>query len=188
MCSSDLFPSHDKFGKHSITLDSDSSYRMYITEFDKDGEITNNWRDVTDSNLYTIVNGVLTWNVDHSKFLTAVRSDFFFLSQTFKSTFSNGNLIFRLVCKQEYKNNIVLENMRIPFGELDVFLNGKSLIKDINYLMDFPLFTITDKKHVIGDPKIDEQEITIRFKGHLLNSFPKKRNNVVTIFLFMIIH
>jgi hypothetical protein len=71
-----------------------------------------------------------------------------------------------LVCKQEYKNNIVLENMRIPFGELDVFLNGKSLIKDINYLMDFPLFTITDKKHVIGDPKIDEQEITIRFKGH----------------------
>jgi hypothetical protein len=108
----------------------------------------------------------LTWNVDHSKFLTAVRSDFFFLSQTFKSTFSNGNLIFKLVCKQEYKNDIVLENMRIPFGELDVFLNGKSLIKDINYLMDFPLFTITDKKHVIGDPKIDEQEITIRFKGH----------------------
>ena len=157
---------YDNYGKHSITLDSDSSYRMYITEFDKDGEITNNWRDVTDSNLYTIVNGVLTWNVDHSKFLTAVRSDFFFLSQTFKSTFSNGNLIFRLVCKQEYKNNIVLENMRIPFGELDVFLNGKSLIKDINYLMDFPLFTITDKKHVIGDPKIDEQEITIRFKGH----------------------
>lgn len=157
---------YDNYDKDTLTLDSDSTYRMYICDIDEHNEILYNWQDVTDSNLYEIENGVLTWNVDHSKFFTAVRSDFFFLSQTFKSTFSNGNIIFQLICQQEYKGDIITENLRIPFGELDVFLNGKSLIKDLNYFVDLPLITITDKKHVIGNPITDEQEITIRFKGH----------------------
>ena len=157
---------YDNYGKNTLTLDSDSSYRMYICDIDEHGKIVDNWSDVTDSDLYNIVDGVLTWNVDHSRKLTAVRSDFFFLSQTFTSTFSNGNLTFRIVCQQEMNNKIISENMRIPFGELDLFLNGKSLIKDINYIMDFPLITITDKKHVIGDPITTEQEITLRFRGH----------------------
>ena len=165
----------DNYGEQFVSLDSDSSHRMYICDLDEKSKPLNNWSDVTQSNLYKIENNVLEWLVDREVFYTAVRSDLFFISTTKQQVFNNGNLTFKIMVKQKHNDKIVTDTLKIPFGELDIFLNGYSLIENIHYFVDFPSVTIVTKSFYQGDINKDEQEITIRYKGFNIDS---NNNNV----------
>lgn len=160
----------DNYGEQFVSLDSDSTHRMYVCDLDNKSKPLNNWTDVTGSELYKIENNVLEWLVDRELYYTAVRSDLFFLSTTNKSTFNNGNLTFKIMVRQKHNDKIISDTLKIPFGELDVFLNGYSLIENIHYFVDFPKVAIVTKDFYQGDINKDIQEITVRYKGFDIES------------------
>jgi hypothetical protein len=60
--------------------------------------------------------------------------------------------------------NSIFKVMEIPLGELDIFMNGYSLIENIDYIVMFPEILIINKSY-LNDVLNTAQKITIRFTG-----------------------
>lgn len=63
-----------------------------------------------------------------------------------------------------YQNN-TLTPLLIPLGELDIFLNNRSLVEDIDYIVNFPRVVIINKEYLTADPNTTNQSIHVRFTG-----------------------
>lgn len=151
------------YGENTQTLDPTASYRMYVCPKIA-GEPTNVWQDVTSTSQYAIENNVLTWLIDTSQYYTLVRSDKQFLAYSVDLPLDAGVLKFSLT--HEQRRNGVLSNyvMQVPQGELEVFLNGYSLIENIDYVAQFPEIVILNKSYLVN-PDTDAQHIDVRFTG-----------------------
>lgn len=157
----------ERYGEPVSTLDPLLDYRMYVCNMEN-GLPNNKWSDVTHSNLFTIANNQLTWLVNPQLQYTMVRSNRDFLAYDIDLMIQRGVLRFTLTCNQNRDGKFVNTIMQIPLGELDVFLNGKALIEEIDYIVNFPEIVIISKKHMI-DPKTTAQKVTVRFTGHATN-------------------
>jgi hypothetical protein len=170
------------YGMQNQSLDPTLDYRMYICGMVA-GIPDNIWADVTDSAMYTIVGNILHWLVDPTLQYTMVRSNRDFLAYDFGIPVTNGVLRFSLTSEQRRfyvntpagqtppANNTV---MQVPMGELDLFLNGKALIEDIDYFVRFPEVVIISKRHLL--PKEDASQIIhVRFCGHCLPTLKREK-------------
>jgi hypothetical protein len=143
-------------------IDPSNSYRIY---YSLSGGNVNDWVDITDTDQY-IVNGNLvrrTVNVTIGKIL--VRKEKRFLCYDLSLPMTNGNLRFIISQLTNVNGNYVPSELHIPLGELDIFLNGKSLIKDLDYVLNFPEIVITNKIALVN-PTDTNQLLTIRFTGY----------------------
>lgn len=154
----------DVYGKQTQTLLPEYDYRMYTCPM-VNGRPSNKWVDVTDSGLYSLVGNELTWHVDPAIHYTLVRSNKNFLAYDLEMDCRYGVIRFSLDQMMDRDNEKKLWVMQIPMGELDIFLNGKSLIEDVEYRVDFPEIVIFGKKHLIQPAQTTKQRITIRFTG-----------------------
>lgn len=153
----------ETYGQQTTTLDPNNSYRFYTCEI-RNGNPTNVWKDVTGESVYAVVNNKVTWFVDPLTTYTLVRGDSVTLAYTARYTPTGGVLKFSLKHKA-FRNGIIGDwVMQIPMGQLDVWLNGKSLIKDIDYVINFPEIVITTREYFTSDPN-GEQRVDIRFAG-----------------------
>jgi hypothetical protein len=151
------------YGQTTVVINPTGDYRMYTCPI-VDGLPTNVWTDVTGTNSYVINNGVLTWVVNQSLYYTLVRGNRSFLAYDLSLQPTNGPIEFSLTHMQTRGNTTGNWVMQIPMGELDVFLNGKSLIEDLDYFVQFPKIVITNKEYLIN-PTTQAQDVGIRFTG-----------------------
>jgi hypothetical protein len=154
-----------RFGTDGIPLPTSDGYRVYRCHID--GELPDeDWEDITGNGEYTInAEGNLTWDSpDYNSFLM-VRTDAKFLAYDINIMPIAGVLHFTF---SEYEDRgFGLENrvMPVPMGELDLFLNGKSLIEGIDYIVKFPEVVIFNKRHLVEPANETLQNIHVRFSG-----------------------
>lgn len=138
-------------------------YRSYLNEYDQpDG----NWIDVTDTDLYTFENNVIRWLSPDTDYLLMVRTDHKFLCYEFDLVPIAGTLYFDL----SENSGGVHRLMPVPAGDLDIWLNGKSLIYGLDYFLEFPRLYIVNKDYLVQPAGSTPQKITVRFTGFAENT------------------
>lgn len=157
-----------RLGTDSITVPSADNYRVYRCRQTASG-IDNNWEDVTGSDKYTVSNNVITWSeADYNPYVM-VRTDANFLGYSQDITFNEGILHF-LLTEVEIRlvNNVATDinvNLPIPLGELDIFLNGYSLIENVDYIVNFPEVIIVSKRFLNLPVDTAVQKLVVRYTG-----------------------
>lgn len=166
------------FGTDDILIPDNTSYRVYLAHYNKDtGICLKDWKDITGTDYYSVVNGSLKWLDRDFSYILQVRFDNSFLDYEIEILLTNSVLRFPITIKEERSIGLVTnEILEIPFGELDVFLNDRSLIEDVDYSYNFPFITIFNKKFLNKQSVNDSQKIRIRFRGFCDSSLNK--NNV----------
>ncbi|MNU19631.1 hypothetical protein D3C71_78630 [compost metagenome] len=153
----------ETYGDKFVPLDLTSNYRMYTCPI-VDGVVTNQWVDVTATGLYQISGNMLTWLTDPATTYTLVRSDRTMLGYTLDLSAADGLLRFTLMHRQLRNGQVLAWPMQIQMGELDLWLNGKSMIEGIDYIVHFPQIVVFNKEFLIN-PRTQTQKIDVRFSG-----------------------
>lgn len=147
-----------------INLPADCDYRVYKCYLTLEGP-DNNWVDVTDSGDYTVINNVLTWVTYDPNSYLMVRTDRTFLYYELSFLPVDGNLRFTLSEEVFIDGEYVNHAMPVPLGELDIFLNGKSLVPNVDYYFHFPEVVIANKEYLTTNPNTTAQTIGVRYCG-----------------------
>lgn len=151
------------YGDLESVVDANAEYRMYVCPIEN-GHPNNKWVDVTGTSAYSFIGNVITWLVDRTAFYTLVRGNRVNLGYDMSLMASDGLLRFSLMHQQSRGGQDGAWVMQIPMGELDIFLNGYSLVEDLDYVVNFPEVVIINKTY-LQDPLTQKQDITIRFSG-----------------------
>ena len=125
----------------------------------------NKWRDVTDSNRYTMDNAEFVWIDPSLTAYTMVRSDKRFLARDIELNMVDGAMKFTLQQQLPSVNGATNQTMQVPMGQIDLFLNGRSLIRDLDYFVVFPDVYIVNKKYLNRPILSEKQKIHVRFTG-----------------------
>ena len=141
------------------------SYRVYLSRAVA-GVSDNKWIDVTDNpTYYKVQNNHYQWIDTSATSYPMVRSDARFLAIDTELFMEEGVLKFTLKHLQTRGENTSPWIMQIPLGQMDVWINGKSAIRGLDYFGEFPNFHIVSKKH-LSYPLTNPQQVHIRFVGH----------------------
>ena len=156
------------------TIAPNNNYRYYVNVLNQDTEVTE-WSDVSGSSFYSKAAGVSTWFPSNPLNIVnrLVRSDKKFL--TYQTTMNpvDGLLIHQLTYTKVTSGGNVVTTLDIPMGELDVWINGHSLVEGVDYIYNFPTISIVSKAYLHTPPTL--QTLTIRFTGfcdHQMHSTP----------------
>lgn len=152
------------YNEYNVAKNPKHSFRVYECET-LNGVPDNKFIDVTnDLNKYHVANNRIIWTEPNPSRYPMVRTDARFIAQDISQVVSNGSLKFTLTSKQKRNNTWSTWIMQVPMGKIDVFLNGKSLIRNLDYIVQFPEVYIINKEYLIN-PESDPQQIHIRLTG-----------------------
>lgn len=147
-------------GTDGLPIPAQADYRVYMCYL-VNGQPNLEWKDITGTNFYTVVNGKLVWaNQEFDQWLQ-VRTNEKFLAFEVDIVPVAGTVYMDLTEYVGAEHRI----MSIPMGDLDIWLNGKSLIKDLDYYLNFPRVYITAKEHLVQPAGSTPQKVTVRFTG-----------------------
>lgn len=149
----------------NVATDPHYTQRFYTCPIEN-GTPTYQWTDVTGTGLYSynVNRDRVQWHTDARTFCM-VRSDRFNLSYTTTVKATSGSLRLAIRHRAIRNGQNVTQNMQIPMGRLEVFLEKTPLIEYVDYNVDFPYIYIHNKEH-LKLPVDGPQEVTIRFTGH----------------------
>lgn len=151
-------------GQNTLPVPSDWDYRVYETTLNE-GVPSNTWTDITDSGEYTVSNGVLTYVGTNPNAYLMVREDSTFLAYDLHIQPTFGVLSLTLT-EMETRFGVLGEYpVPVPGRQLDIFLNGRGLIEEIDYIVVFPKIVITNKEYLTINPNTTDQWIHVRFRG-----------------------
>lgn len=138
-------------------------YRCYIRQKSTNPQ-DNIWQDVTgDTTHYTYTAGVVAWSgLTRQLFDTLVRTNGKALLIQSQSAATDGLMVVHLTAYRNIDGTSTVFDLDIPMGELDVWLNGKALIRNLGYRLDFPVLYVFDKQYLKASGL---QQIVIRMKG-----------------------
>lgn len=154
----------EKYNPTTANLSDLASYKVYGCNIVA-GVPDNKFTDITDrTDLFTKTLTTFAKKPAGNTTYMVLRSDRRFLTYTFNLSMQRGELRFSLT-HNEFKNNVFTTKvMNIPLGELDIFLNKKPLIQNLDYFVKFPEVVIVNRKFLNNAPTTP-QEITVRFAG-----------------------
>lgn len=117
------------------------------------------WMDITGDGSYVASDGVFNLSANVNDKL-AVLSNKLHLAYSFDYSTTDGLIQFNLT----YFNGV--EDVVLPFalGELDIFMNGYSLLEGLDYGVSFPTVTVVNKEY-LNDAKTQAQHFSIRYTG-----------------------
>lgn len=152
-----------QFAKNNVTLVPGINYRYYVCTISNEVPLWD-WIDVTgDSDFYDIVNGVLVWKVSAEDYYTAIKSDDVFLTSKLNLAYRDGILRFTVNVNEIRTDGIEHQSAaQIPFGTIDIWLNGRALLRGLDYIVHWPEICILNKEYLVEG---QEQSITIRGTG-----------------------
>lgn len=152
------------FGTNNIPIPTVGNYRVYMCFLN--GGIPNNvWRDVTGTSAYHIDNGRVVWDSQEYDQFLMVRNDDTFLAYDVDVVSVDGMISLVISEEEDRGNGFVNTTLPVPMGEIDVFLNGKSLINGLDYIVKFPKIHILNKTYLL-QPAISEiQKVHVRCTG-----------------------
>jgi hypothetical protein len=148
-----------------LPLDDKVEWRLYVKLYAK-----STWQDMTDdSSSYTIdQNRVLTWTNPAAIEQMLLRTSKSHLLHKFTLDPDSGNLEFKLsefrTPTGQVKQHKLLE---VPFGDLDIWMNGMYLIEGLDYTVEFPQVVITNVNYIVSG----SQSIVYRFSGFCSSDF-----------------
>lgn len=150
------------YGSQAIPIDETADHRFYTCGIEFDGTINNRWVDVTGTNAYLIIEGKVHWLTDGVTTYTVVRSNKNVLAYGLDLNNASGVLRFPLTHLAYREGNVTKRVMEIPMGELDIFLNQRSLVEGVDYYVKFPEIVITNKTYL---KEGNTQHVDVRFTG-----------------------
>jgi hypothetical protein len=154
-----------KYGTGYISITSGYNFRVYRCGT-TGGSPDYNWVDITDGGDYTVVANVLHYTaVNTPGYHLCVISDKDFLQFSLQLSASSGVFEFVLMQEEDRGTGYFSHPLTIPYGQLDIFMGKKSLIKDIDYFVDFPVVRIINKKYLVQPAESTPQDILVRFYG-----------------------
>lgn len=154
-----------KFGTDIIPVTPGCSYRVYRCSIEG-GEPNDVWLDITGTNKYEVVDDVLLWldTADTIRYL-AVSCDDTFMQMDIQLQMTGGVLEFDLVQEEDRGAGYVPKVMTIPGGQLDIIMNNYSMIKGIDYFVNFPKIRIVNKNYLKQPCSAELQDIHVRMVG-----------------------
>jgi hypothetical protein len=154
----------DRFTLDSINVDATQSYRVYYNPLSTVG-IPGDWTDITGTDKYIVTNGLLTRSNDIILGTLMVRTEAKFLAYDLELNMVRGELRFGLQQFRMVGTVNTSVSMEVPCGQLDLFLNGRSLIRNLDYFIKFPEIVIINKEY-LNDPLNTKQKIHVRMSGY----------------------
>lgn len=155
---------NEVYGFDSTPYSRELDFRVY--ECGKTpGVVDNKFIDVTGrTDKYVIESNRIFW-IEESPFrYPMVRFNSDFLAYDTTANMLDGQLKLTLNHLQRRNNTLSNWVMNVPMGELDVFMNDHSLIRNLDYVYKFPEIFIINKSHLV-DPNNQPQRFHIRFTG-----------------------
>lgn len=164
----------DTYDVRTQNLLSTASYRYYIQRY-VGGVPGGPWEDVTGSNRYTATPLEVTW-IDDPSVVTLVRGDTKHLVQRLALNFDQGVLTFKLTQLQTRYGQQEVVPLEVPLGELDVFLNGHSLIAGLDYFLQGDTVFIVNKPYLVNQGAT-VQDVVIRSTGFCTSELKSQMAN-----------
>lgn len=125
----------------------------------------NKWIDVTGEDKYTMTDTSFEWTNTSVTAYPMIRSDKRFIARDYELSMTDGALEFTLQQKVNTASGLAEQIMQVPMGQMDVFMNGRSLIRDLDYFVSFPKVYIVNKKYLKRPIISEKQKIHVRFTG-----------------------
>lgn len=153
-----------KFGSSNVAITTGWNYRVYVCP--KIGGIPNDaWADITNTNNYTVTNNLVNYTGSIPNAYIAVVSDSKFLQLEFDLDSDNGVFTFELAQLEDRGYGYTTKSLTIPYGQMDIIVNGRSLIKDLEYTVDFPRVYIYNSKYLLQPAYTTTQQVLVRCYG-----------------------
>ena len=158
----------------TVTL-RDAEYRILSAHFDGITRISN-WEDITeDSTKCSITNNTLTLNEEPGRKIKIVYLDEPIVYDI-ELPITDGILYFPLIIRENRGTGIQNHPIDLPFRSIEVFLNGKRLIYQLDYFINLPYISICNKTYI--DYTKERQSIHIRMHGFTLNKDDINKNEI----------
>lgn len=133
----------------------------YTYRFYKCQRLTGKWVSAVEDVDYVITDQTVVWLVDTVVTRTANKSDRRFLLYTFKLNAQQGVLNFTLTNNVKEGNVYLTQPLGILPGKLELWLNGKALIADLDYYYNGVEVYIVNKEYQVAG----EQTVVVRGTG-----------------------
>lgn len=147
-------------GTDLLPVPLDNSYRVYMC-YVVDGFPDQKWVDITGTDYYTVENNtILCQGLEQDQWLQ-VRTDQTFLAYELELDSIAGTFYFDL--SEHYNGDHRV--MPFPMGDLDIWMNGRSVIEGLGYWVEFPRVYLVCKEFFTGSPESTAQKVTVRFTG-----------------------
>lgn len=153
-----------EYARHSTPIFREKTHRAYICDIVA-GVPTYDWRLAEENVHYTTTEDELIWLIDPEEHFTAVRNDSDFLVYSFNAHPHNGMIAFTVESEDLLGELRKVRPCFLPHGQLNVFLNGHSLIENLDYFVKWPEIVICNKEYLTDDG--GEQRVTVRSFGFL---------------------
>lgn len=149
------------FGTSPYQLNPDIDYFfMKVSVWNK--TITGDWQPAVLGADYTIIDGVAYWNLDGQQWLCAIRNNKHFLTYNVDLDATDGLMIMSIQSEEQSEYEPANRVMAVPYGKLDLWLNGRPLIENIDYVVHWPQLVICNKEFISSS---ELQRVTVRCTG-----------------------
>lgn len=153
------------------TLNPSCNYRFYKCSMVA-GTPSFEWVTATPEVDYVLVDGKVTWTLDRVRWYTAVRDDRKFLAFNIEITAPDGLYYFPIKATEKRTDgNWYEQEMNLPMGKLELFLNGHPIIQGLDYFLNWPYVTLTNREFMIEN---GTQQITGRVTGFPLDDMTQE--------------
>lgn len=144
------------YGKVVVPLDKQYNYRIYVVGI-YGGKPTGGWQDITDLPNrsdwgYLDTTGDVpkwTWVYDATKWYGSVRQDDRFLCYPLSLNKDIGLLRFSVGSYETHQGLTDFKLLEVPFAQLDIFLNGRALIENLDYVVKWPEVVICNTEYLL---------------------------------------
>ncbi len=147
------------FGTTLIAEPTGCNYRVYQEQYD------GSWTDITGTTAYTVSGGFIRWSSTIPPVLLMVRTDKTLLSYDVDMMPYDGLLYLNFTETEDMNGTLMARPMPVPMGDLEVFLNGYSLVEGIDYIVHFPMLVITNVSRLVQPANTTVQKIHVRWTG-----------------------
>lgn len=149
------------WGQMTTPVDPSFNYRFYTCG--KSGPVIDDkWVDRSGSGYYAINNGIASWAINPTNTYPMIRGNRNHVTYQLDFLAVDSLITFSL---REWRSDIgAYRVMTIPPGKIELFLNGRSLIENLDYRVTFPRITIFNKEY-LSNPANTSQKIVIRMTG-----------------------
>lgn len=155
-----------KYGRYVLDLPSSFNYRVYISRL-VNGIPNHQWTDISHLSgvEYKVENGKLHYLGSDPNHWLMVKTDKTFLAYNQELIHHEGLMSFSITEYTDQGSGIQEYPVEVPGAQLDIWLNGYALIKDLDYIVHFPMVHILNKRYLKYPLSTTPQQIHVRMTG-----------------------
>lgn len=131
----------------NLKLDPNYDYAYFKCPY-VDGKPNLKWEPAEEGVDYNIVQGTAFWNIDRKDWYTAIRSNSHFLTYGIDLDNADGLMVFSFQANEDSPYEPPNAALILPCFSYTVVLNGKTLIENLDYFINWPQVVICNKEYL----------------------------------------